>query len=312
MQLISSNSETARKVASKLNKPQLQQDYKKAFINLFQQTARHKHRHELFRDWIKISSITYENVGNRFNNDESQFQKKEDEYKKIYAGYELKDRQNMATLFCYMVMALEIEQHDFLGTIFMELELGSDNMGQFFTPTYVCDLMAQLTMGDTISQLNDKPYISICEPTCGAGGMIIAASKQMIESGFNPNTQLLAVCTDIDAVAARMCYVQLSMLGIPAVVNIGNTLTMNINETLYTPYLHMNFWRFKDFFYPPERENKITYLNRGNITDVINHDKYIGSVVEVEGHGYSCGKKFHPAFNDAENAIISRDKLTNN
>ncbi|MBK5145565.1 hypothetical protein I2494_17945 [Budviciaceae bacterium BWR-B9] len=168
--------------------------------------------------------------------------------------------------------------------------------------------MAKMSIGDSVEQLKDKPYISLSEPACGAGGMVIATAKHMIESGFNPNTQLLAVCTDIDVVAARMCYVQLSMLGIPAIVNIGNTLSMAINTTLYTPFLYVNYWRFKDFFNPPDN---LSYIERGNITDISNHGKYVGRIIELQGRGHSCGKHIHQSFSDAVQALVARKKNLN-
>ncbi|MGP0897066.1 SAM-dependent DNA methyltransferase, partial [Serratia sp. CY83726] len=41
---------------------------------------------------------------------------------------------------------------------------------------------------------------------------------------------------DIDPVAARMCYIQLSLLGIPARVVIGNSLTLKYQREMYTPF----------------------------------------------------------------------------
>ncbi len=44
-----------------------------------------------------------------------------------------------------------------------------------------------------------------------------------------------------------MCYVQLALLGIPAIVNIGNSLTLDVLQTLYTSMLMLNSFRFKSF-----------------------------------------------------------------
>ncbi|HEF8783819.1 TPA: hypothetical protein QH450_000699 [Providencia alcalifaciens] len=59
---------------------------------------------------------------------------------------------------------------------------------------------------------------------------------------------MIAVCTDIDEVAARMCYLQLALLGVPAIVNIGNSLTL-VRQTLHTPMLMLNPLRFKSFLH---------------------------------------------------------------
>lgn len=77
---------------------------------------------------------------------------------------------------------------------------------------------------------------SECYVCCGAGGMVIAFAKVMLARGYNPQTQLRADCVDIDPVAARMCYIQLSLLGIPARVVIGNSLTLKYQREMYTPF----------------------------------------------------------------------------
>ncbi|HCT9039576.1 hypothetical protein OKT76_17590 [Providencia rettgeri] len=69
----------------------------------------------------------------------------------------------------------------------------------------------------------------------------------MLQQGFNPKMRMIVVCTDIDEVAARMCYVQLALLGIPAIVNIGNSLTLDVRQTLYIRMLMLNLFRFKSF-----------------------------------------------------------------
>jgi hypothetical protein len=54
--------------------------------------------------------------------------------RKICARYEATDIAKMQEMFCLMVCALEAKFHDFLGAIFMELELGDNFRGQYFTP----------------------------------------------------------------------------------------------------------------------------------------------------------------------------------
>ena len=54
--------------------------------------------------------------------------------------------------------------------------------------------------------------------------------------------------------------------------------------------------------------DKITYLTRDEIIDVMIDNKFIGSVTKIEGYGYSCGQKFHSNFSAAEQALIKRKK----
>nr|WP_202629193.1 N-6 DNA methylase [Serratia fonticola] len=208
--------------------------YRREFVKIFKETARYHHRYEVFRDFITVSAIALENACLKS-------QKLEEEYFAVIARYKPEDLTRFAQLHAQIVMGLEANMCDFLGSIFMELELGSDHMGQFFTPSNLSDLMAALTIGDQLAELEHSPYITMDECTCGAGGMVIAAVKYMLEKGYNPQKQLLVSCTDIDPVAARMCYIQLSLLGVSACVRIGNTLTQVIQRTMYTPFWYMRF-----------------------------------------------------------------------
>lgn len=54
--------------------------------------------------------------------------------------------------------------------------------------------------------------------------------------------------------------------------------------------------------------DKITYLSRDEIIDIMLNKKFIGSVTIIEGYGYSCGQQFHPTFSAAEQALIEREK----
>lgn len=47
---------------------------------------------------------------------------------------------------------------------------------------------------------------------------------------------------DIDIKAVHMCYIQLSLMGIPAVVIHGNPLTLEEWSSWYTPFHILNGW----------------------------------------------------------------------
>jgi hypothetical protein len=55
--------------------------------------------------------------------------------------------------------------------------------------------------------------------------MIIAAAAILQRKELNYQNCIKAVAQDLDWIAVYMCYVQLSLLGIDAVVVQGNTLT---------------------------------------------------------------------------------------
>lgn len=123
----------------------------------------------------------------------------------------------------------------------MELGISSDHVGQFFTPPALSELMARLTASDLLARF-DKPFLTVQEPACGAGGMILAFTKVLIDHGHNPAEWLWVQCQDVDRMAALMCYLQLSLWNIPGVVIVGNTLALETREVFYTPAHYLGRW----------------------------------------------------------------------
>ena len=84
-----------------------------------------------------------------------------------------------ADLFAEMVNNLEKNPfQDFLGSMYMELGLGNDHAGQFFTPYNVCRAMAEITVPKDFPQFERPGYITINDPACGAGATLIVTAKK--------------------------------------------------------------------------------------------------------------------------------------
>ena len=96
--------------------------------------------------------------------------------------------------------------------------------------------------------LKERRYISVNDPACGAGAMLIAFANVAKKHGINYQEQVLFVAQDIDRTAAMMCYIQMSLLGCPAIVVIGDSLAKPFphpdNEVWCTLFFHLNQWRF--------------------------------------------------------------------
>ena len=123
---------------------------------------------------------------------------------------------------------------DILGGIYHELNLNNEWNGQYFTPDDVCRLMAQITLPSDELSAKDGP-ITINEPTCGSGTMVIGAIWAMQRKEFDYRHNTFFVAQDIDIRCVWMAYIQLSLYGIPAMVIHGNTLTMEEWDRWYTP-----------------------------------------------------------------------------
>lgn len=143
---------------------------KKEFISVFRKTGYNLRRWEVFSDFIILAASELDIA--RIRTPESI-----ERCRKICERYSAADIQNMHDLFGLMVCALEAQFHDFLGAVFMELELGDDRRGQYFTPYSVQSMMARLLMPGVIDTIRREGMFTLSEPTCGAGGMVIAYAE---------------------------------------------------------------------------------------------------------------------------------------
>lgn len=201
--------------------------------------SRHQALWKTFSDWIEMCAISLSNAVDR-----GQAVKREARYKEIAKRYDAKDHEHFREALGLVVELLEAGPADVLGTLFMGEDLGSDARGQFFTPYEVSYLMARIAHSDLIERARTE-FVTLNEPTCGSGGMVIAMAQSLQESGLNYQTQMHCVAQDIDHTAVHMAYVQLSLLYVPAVVIQGNTLLVEQNETWFTPAHVLGNWTQK-------------------------------------------------------------------
>ncbi len=88
--------------------------------------------------------------------------------------------------------------------------------------------------------------LTFLEPTCGSGGMILAALDVLWNTyGFNYSENVFICCGDIDKRCVYMAYLQLSLAGVPAVVKHQNALTLDTWDEMYTPALKFQWLKFR-------------------------------------------------------------------
>ena len=214
-------------------------DPKKEFLEIFKKLTYRHRAWDVWRDFIVMFACSLSNSADKEHYDE-----REKRYLRIIKKYSKTEQALFPELAAYTVMALEKNpEQDFLGDIFMSLNLGNGANGQFFTPYHVCDLMAKIAMGENVAQqVKEKGYITINDPCCGAGATLIAgiheARRQLEKAGLNFQNHVLVVAQDIDEIVALMCYIQLSLLGVAAYIKVGNSLT----EPMTTDDDGKNYW----------------------------------------------------------------------
>lgn len=194
--------------------------------------------YEIFSDWVKAFALSITNFTEMQHG--KIWQEREKQYLSIVQKHGKEQMQNFCKLNAMLVQAMEENIEDVLGSVYMEANLGSKQLGQFFTPFHLSSLTANLCLPKEISK--DKPML-INEPSAGGGGMIIGVVRALKERGINPQECMDVVAQDLDWKAVYMTYVQLSILGIKATVIQGNTLSgecMDVRtcpkeRVLYTP-----------------------------------------------------------------------------
>ena len=158
------------------------------------------------------------------------------EIDKLMKKYTIEEQKNI----WYMMLELtdlyrkQYEPYDILGEIFNKLNMGNARTGQFFTPTHISEAIVKINNIDE-KEIKEKGYMTVNEPACGAGGMILAIAGELQAKGYDTYRNIFVQCWDIDRKCAMMTFVQLSLYDIPAQVIWGDTLTLKPNEIFYTP-----------------------------------------------------------------------------
>lgn len=201
-------------------------------------------RHDLWSVWSDFVEMAAIAISNSV--DWAQRDAREERYAAIVKRYEPEARTRFAEAFGALVVAFEEDGiDDVLGKTFMELELGSKWAGQFFTPFSVCRMMAELTAGDAPAIIEANGYITASDPAVGAGAMPLALCAALKDAGINYQRTLHVTAQDIDERAAHMCYVQLALVHVPAVIVVGDTLRMEERARWYTPAHVMGGWSMR-------------------------------------------------------------------
>jgi hypothetical protein len=201
--------------------------------------------YQVFSDWVEMLAIAFSNAV-----DKVRFAERETRYLSIVKNYTKEELNTLAELLPILIDEFSqgdigVQFDDVLGDIYMNCEFCNEYSGQFFTPYTVSYLMAQILMSDTKSTLEQKGFIDVCEPACGAGGMCIASADALHSMGINYQQCLHMTAQDIDPMCVHMAYIQLTLLHIPAVVILGDSLRLEERQHWFTPAHVLNGWGAK-------------------------------------------------------------------
>lgn len=234
----------------------------RAFVKVYDQVSQRFSRWDVWTDMVWLFAIEIANAVDAKHRD-----KRNERYKAIASKYRPDEFKGFADLFCMIVDAFEKHPfQDFLGSMYMCLGLGNSKAGQFFTPYCVCQMMADMQMPAATTMLKEQEYITINDPACGAGATLIAAAESLYANQhINYQTCAIFVGQDIDYTVGLMCYIQLSLIGAPGFVRIGDTIANpsvghplfgeDTDDTWYTPMFYRDVWEMRRVI---ERMKRIT------------------------------------------------------
>lgn len=192
---------------------------KKEFTGLFYSMSVTRDRTEVWRDIVFLWAAA-------FNNRVNYKQSIEDAYLSLIQKYTRDEQQRIAELLAIAAadMAHNPKQ-DFLGEFYMSERLGNPRKGQYFTPYDIADMMSRLTLESAKDKVQRDGFITIHDPTCGSGVMLLAGANTLHRQNINYAEDVLFTGQDIETGIGLMAYVQLSLAGCPGYIVIGDSLS---------------------------------------------------------------------------------------
>ena len=211
-----------------------------AFANQIQALALHRHPYTVLQAFAEIAALTIHqspyHLGQVKRDDA--FDRIEQAYLTAIQPYSPDELAGFVKLYGLASLAFAAyPATDLLGRLYMTLGMGNKRAGQYFTPPQVARAMAAMMLHDARDHIEQKGFITLADPTCGAGGMLIEVANELHDLGYDPKQVMMAQAADHSRDCFNLAYLQLSLLNIPAMVIHGDSLSLEVWEQRPTPML---------------------------------------------------------------------------
>lgn len=221
------------------------------FVKKFEALSGRYSVRQIWEDWVVMSAISISNVVDQVHAPE-----REKHYMTLASKYKAQELNVFTELFVDFINAMDRNpDQDYLGEMYMAVGMGNEHVGQFFTPYTVCKCMAKMTAPNIPGEVEKRGWISVGDPACGAGALLVAFANECLLQGVNYQSSVLFVAQDIDYLVGCMCYLQLSILGCAGYVKIGDSLArpstshdprglipVDDGNIWYTPFFFREEW----------------------------------------------------------------------
>lgn len=206
---------------------------KQTILKHIDSLSRRHGKEKVFRDWTHCIAIAMQNACSL---QDDAWKAREAEYLSTMKQYTKDEQDEFVTMYGKLTDWFERRPFgDHLGELYMEGIGGNSATGQCFTPYSMCQACA----GTTLDTLPDHRPITISDPACGGGALLIAACEKLYLSNVNYQTDVVFDAGDIDSVCVDMTYIQLSLLGCRAIVHHRNAISL---ETLSPDRHTLMYW----------------------------------------------------------------------
>jgi type I restriction-modification system DNA methylase subunit len=173
----------------------------------------------VFRDWIDIVFVSLQrdddSHGEMADRYESDFG--EETTQTAFRAY--------SEAFANLLAAMEKTDADVLGCLYQEYGAPSEENGQHFTPPHVARLLGgmMLPTDEEVESTTPDDPITIYDPTCGSGGLLVGAGQQLEECAESPYAAVF-VGQDIDIRCVKMTAINFAVRGLPGFAIHGDSL----------------------------------------------------------------------------------------
>lgn len=183
------------------------------FRKIIDRLAYSRQTYEVFGAFVRIAACTLA------------CQTREAEYLEEVKRWKSEDLTLFSEAFAALITEMQDKPfEDILGAYYMEYAISTKGQqwnGEYHTPKPICQMMARMTID--FDEFPATGPITVCEPACGAGAMILAVGEVCTPE---QRRRLRVTAIDISRCAVDMCFVNTSLWGIPCRVIHGNTLSM--------------------------------------------------------------------------------------
>ena len=157
-----------------MTKMKTRNEIEKDFTDTFNQLAYVHSGWQAWSDFVHCAAYAISNAVDPVHREA-----REKDYMRIVSKYKEAEGQAIARLFALTSVALEQNpDQDFLGHLYMNLDMGNKGLGQCFTPYDICRMMAKTVCPDLPAKVAEKGWISVMDCCIGGGAMLIGFASE--------------------------------------------------------------------------------------------------------------------------------------